>query len=118
MINQVILVGRLTADPEKQELKSDKTKVRFTLAVNRPYKDEQGNSVADFIPVVCWNGTAENVLKYCTKGFLVGVEGSLHARKYETESGAKRTTYEVSANRVVFLERKKDVKEEDEDPFA
>lgn len=107
MLNQIILIGRLTADPEIVQTKSGKSKLRFTLAVNRPYKDENGSTTADFLPIVAWNSTAENTAKYCTKGSLVAVEGSLQSRNYETESGAKRTTYEVIANRITFLDRRK-----------
>ncbi|WP_155485291.1 single-stranded DNA-binding protein, partial [Paraclostridium sordellii] len=77
-MNHVVLVGRLTRDPELRFTPGDGIPiVNFTLAINRPYKNKNGENEADFIFIEAWNKQAENIAKYCMKGSLVGVEGSL-----------------------------------------
>lgn len=107
MINAVILSGRLTADPELKTTQSGIAVTAFSVAVNRPKrKDEEQQT--DFVNIVAWRQTAEFVSHYFRKGNLIGIEGSIQARKYEDRDGNKRTAFEVLANRVHFLETKRD----------
>lgn len=100
-MNKVILVGRLTGNPDARQTQSGTEVCTFTLAVNRRFNREQ----TDFIPVVTWRGLAENCAKYLSKGQRVAVSGELQSRGYEDKNGNKRTAYEVSADDVEFLER-------------
>ena len=106
MINRTILVGRLTKDPELRRTGNDIAVATFTLAVNRPFSNQQGDREADFINCVVWRRQAETVAQYVKKGSLVGVEGRINTRNYENEEG--RTVYitEVVADSVQFLEPK------------
>ena len=81
--------------------------MQFTLAVNRPYKDEQGGQQADFITCVAWNKTAETIANYVLKGTMIGIEGRLQVRSYENEAGVRQYLSEVLVNRFTFLESKK-----------
>ena len=103
MINHIILVGRTTRTIELKQNKNGTNYVQFTLAVNRPYKDEQ----ADFINCVAWNKTAETIAQYVSKGTMIGVEGRLQVRSYENEAGVRQYISEVLVNRFTFLESKK-----------
>lgn len=128
MINNVILLGRLTATPEMRTTQSGLMQTRFTLAVNRPYTNENGERKADFINCVAWKKLAENITKYCTKGMQVAVEGRLQIRVYDASDGTKRYVTEVLVEDIHFLgksEPKAGNKEEDvvkndvpSDPFA
>jgi len=102
VFNRVVLVGRLAADPELRHTQDGIAVVSFRLAVNRP-KRADGQQEVDFIPCVAFRKLAVTVSEYCKKGRLVLVEGSLRQRQYETQSGEKRTTYDVLAGRVQFL---------------
>jgi single-strand DNA-binding protein len=106
MINRVILVGRLTRDPELRYTQSGVAVARFTVAVNRNYVNQQGEREADFINVVTWRGLAENCAQYLKKGSLVGVDGRLQTGKYENQEGRMVYTTEVVADDVRFLEPK------------
>ena len=108
MLNRVILIGRLTQDPVLSYTQSGKAVAKFTLAVDKGIKDQNGRSQADFIDIVVWDKQAENVSNYVKKGHLTAVEGRLQVRSYETQEGQKRRAWEIVANRVVFLERKGD----------
>lgn len=107
MINNIVLVGRTTKGIELKQNKNGTYYVQFTLAVNRPYKGDQGHQQADFITCVAWNKTAETVAKYVSKGNLIGVEGRLQVRTYEREAGVRQYVSEVLVNRLTFLESKK-----------
>lgn len=107
MINNIVLVGRTTKNIEVKQNKNGTNYVQFTLAVNRPYKDEQGGQQADFIHCVAWNKTAETIAKYVPKGTMIGVEGRLQVRNYENEAGVRQYISEVLVNRFTFLESKK-----------
>ena len=107
MINNIVLVGRTTKNIELKQNKNGTPYVQFTLAVNRPYKDEQGGQQADFITCVAWNKTAETLSNYVSKGTLIGVEGRLQVRNYENEAGVRQYISEVLVNRFTFLESKK-----------
>ncbi len=107
MINSVVLVGRLTRDPELRYTPSGgNAVVNFTLAVNRNFTNQQGEREADFIKIVAWRKLAELCANYLSKGRLVGVTGRLQVRNYETEEGQRRTIAEVVADNVQFLEKK------------
>ena len=107
MINNIVLVGRTTKTIELKQNKNGTNYVQFTLAVNRPYKDEQGGQQADFITCVAWNKTAETIANYVLKGTMIGVEGRLQVRNYENEAGVRQYLSEVLVNRFTFLESKK-----------
>jgi single-strand DNA-binding protein len=103
-MNRVVLVGRLTKDPELRFTPgTGRAVASFTLAVNRRFKS-QGQPDADFIPIVVWGKTAENTANYVSKGRLVGVSGSIQTRSYEAKDGTKRYVTEVVADEVQFLE--------------
>jgi single-strand DNA-binding protein len=103
MINRVILVGRLTKDPELRYTPSGVAVATFTLAVNRPFTNQQGEREADFINCVVWRRQAENVANYLQKGSLVGVDGRLQTRSYEGQDGKRNYVTEVVADMVRFL---------------
>ena len=107
MLNQTVLVGRIVSDPEINETKNDKKVTIVPLAVQRSYKNEEGEYATDFIPCVLWQGIAENVVNYCTKGDLVGIKGRVQAREYTTED-AHHSVMELVAEKVTFLSTKKD----------
>ena len=108
MINRVVLVGRLTKDPELRYTPNGVAVCTFTLAVNRPFTNQQGDRDADFINCVAWRGTAENLANYQKKGNLIGIDGRIQARSYEGNDGKRRYITEVIAESVQFLEPKKD----------
>ena len=103
MINRVVLVGRMTRDPELRRTNTGSAVTSFTLALNRNYNSADGVQ-ADYIPCVVWNKVAENVEKYCSKGSLVGVEGRLRSRSYDNAQGQKVYVVEVVCDSVQFLE--------------
>lgn len=105
MLNKVILIGRLTKDPELKSTPSGVSVATFTLAVDRSFTNQQGEREADFIPVVVWRSLADTVGKYLNKGRLVAVSGRIQTRSYDTPEGQKRYITEVVADEVQFLER-------------
>jgi single-strand DNA-binding protein len=106
MINRVILVGRLTKDPELRRTSNDIPVATFTLAVNRPFSNPSGDRDADFIPCVVWRRQAENVEQYLSKGSLVGVDGRIQTRTYDDQDGNRKYITEVVCDSVQFLEPK------------
>jgi len=108
-MNKVILVGRITKDPELRSIQSGSSVVNFTIAVNRPVAQnaDQNANNADFINCVIWNKQAENLAKYVKQGSLIGVEGRIQTRSYES-NGTTRYITEVLCDNVQFLETKKD----------
>ena len=103
-MNKVVLIGRLTRDPELRYTSNSNTAVcNFTVAIDRPINPNTGTREADFIPVVVWNKQAENVKNYLTKGSQVAVEGRIQTRSYDDQNGQKRYVTEVYANNVEFL---------------
>jgi len=102
-LNKVILIGRLTRDPELRSTESGTGLCRFTLAVNRPYKKRDGNKETDFIDVVVWRKLAEICAKYLAKGRLAAVEGRLEIRIYTNREGEPRRAAQVVAENVQFL---------------
>ena len=106
MINRVILVGRLTKDPEYRQTPNGVSVATFTLAVNRSFTNSQGEREADFINVVVFRKRAENVNNYLSKGSLAGVDGRIQSRNYENNEGRRVFVTEVVADNVQFLESK------------
>ncbi|MDS3898427.1 single-stranded DNA-binding protein [Staphylococcus hominis] len=106
MINRVILVGRLTKDPEYRQTPSGVSVATFTLAVNRSFTNSQGEREADFINVVVFRKQAENVSKYLSKGSLAGVDGRIQSRSYENKEGQRVFVTEVVADSVQFMDSK------------
>ena len=110
-MNKVILVGRITKDPELRNINSGSSVVNFTIAVNRPISQnansDQNANNADYINCVIWNKQAENLAKYVKKGQLIGVEGRIQTRSYDS-NGSTRYITEVLCDNVQFLDTKKD----------
>lgn len=101
-MNKIILIGRLTKDPDLRYTQNGKAVCSFTLAVDRPYSKD-GEQEADFINIVAWNKSGENAAKYLAKGRQAAVEGRLQIRTYDGDDGKKRWVTEVVADRVEFL---------------
>ena len=108
MMNRVVLVGRLTKDPELKYTPAGAAVATFTLAVNRTFTNQQGEREADYINCVVWRKAAESVANYLKKGSLAGVDGRLQTRNYEGNDGKRVYVTEVIAESVQFLEPKKD----------
>lgn len=104
-MNKVVLIGRVTRDPELRYTASNVPSTRFTLAVNRPFENQNGEREADFINIVVWRKQAENVKKYVSKGSLIAVEGRIQTGSYEKD-GQRVYTTDVVADNVQFLESK------------
>ena len=103
MINVVVLMGRLTADPELKQTANGASVTSFSIAVERNFANkETGERQADFINIVAWRQTADFICKYFRKGSMIAIEGSLQSRSYEDKEGKKRTVYEVVASNVSF----------------
>ena len=111
MLNKVILIGHLTRDPELRYTPNGTPLARFSLAVERDFKNQAGEREVDFIPVVVWNRLAEIVSENLQKGRLLAVEGRLQVRSYETQEGQKRRVSEVVAEKVQFLDWPKEKQE-------
>lgn len=105
-MNRVVLVGRITKDPELRYTSSQVPVVQFTIAVNRRFSNANGERQADFINCVVWRQAAENLSKYIKKGGLLGVEGQLQTRTYDDPSGQRKYITEVVCDAVNFLEPK------------
>ncbi len=108
MLNRVVLIGRLTADPALRYTPNGIPVANFTLAVERPFKSQSGERDVDFIDIVVWRRQAELVANHLAKGRLVAVDGRLQVRSYEAQDGSKRKAYEVVADSTQFLDRPKD----------
>ncbi|MFH6657105.1 single-stranded DNA-binding protein [Streptococcus suis] len=104
MINNVVLVGRMTKDAELRYTPSNVAVATFTLAVNRNRKNENGEREADFINVVIWRQAAENLANWAKKGALIGIVGSIQTRNYENQQGQRVYVTEVIANQFHMLE--------------
>lgn len=102
-MNKVVLIGRLTKDPELKFTTTGTAVTTFTVAVNRKYKRE-GQPEADFIPVVVWGKQAESTANYMSKGKLIGISGRIETRSYEAKDGTRRYVTEIIAEEVSFLE--------------
>ena len=108
MLNRIILMGRLTRDPELRRTGSGTAVTSFSLAVDRDFKSQSGEKETDFIDIVAWRNTAEFVSKYFTKGRMAVVEGRLQIRDWTDKDGGKRRSAEVVADNVYFGDSKRD----------
>ena len=125
-MNKAILIGRITANPELRTTQSGNQNTTFSLAVNRNYTKEDGTKETDFINCTAWKKTAENIVKYCSKGSQIAIEGRIQTRSYDAQDGTKRYVTEVLVEQCTFLgakveagDKEKDiVKTDDVDPFA
>lgn len=106
MLNQSILVGRIVREPEVKEAENGSKVTHISLAVQRSYKNVNGEYDCDFIPCVLWRGIAESTAEYCKKGDLIGVRGRLQTRSIELPDETKRNLIEVVAEKVTFLSTK------------
>ena len=107
MLNKIVLMGRLTRDPDLRRTQSGTAVASFTLAVDRDYKPQDGERETDFIDIVAWCGTGEFVSKYFTKGRMAVVEGRLQVRDWKDKDGAKRRSTDVVADNVYFGDSKR-----------
>lgn len=104
MINNVVLVGRMTRDAELRYTPSNQAVATFTLAVNRNFKNQNGEREADFISVVIWRQQAENLANWAKKGTLIGITGRIQTRNYENQQGQRVYVTEVVADNFQILE--------------
>lgn len=127
MLNKTVLIGRLTKDPDMRKTQSGRIVASFTLAVDRNFRDSNGERGVDFIPIVAWSKTAELCGEYLQKGNQTAISGRIQIRSYDADDGNKRYVTEVIAEEVTFLGSKNDnnvsaqlnlVEDDDEDlPF-
>lgn len=108
MLNKIILMGRLTRDPELRRTQSGTAVTSFSIACDRDFKSQSGEKETDFIDIVAWRGTAEFVSKYFTKGRMAIVEGRLQIRDWTDKDGGKRRSAEVVADNIYFGDSKRD----------
>lgn len=106
MLNHIVLMGRLTRDPELRRTQAGKAVASFSLAVDRDYKSESGERETDFIDIVAWGNTADFVSKYFSKGRMAVVSGRLQIRSWTDNNGNKRRAAEVVADNVYFGDSK------------
>ena len=108
MLNRIVLMGRLTRDPELRRTQSGTAVTSFSIACDRDFKSQGGEKETDFIDIVAWRGTAEFVSKYFTKGRMAIVEGRLQIRDWTDNNGSKRRSAEVIADNIYFGDSKRD----------
>ena len=108
MINNVVLVGRMTRDAELRYTPSNQAVATFTLAVNRNFKNQNGEREADFINCVMWRQQAENIANWTQKGMLVGITGRIQTRNYENQQGQRVYVTEVVGETFQVMESRKD----------
>ena len=111
MLNQVILIGRLVADPELKVLDDGRKVADITLAVQRPFKNMDGQYDTDFIKIILWEGLALSIESYCKKGVLIAVKGRLQTWKYEFSEDKKINMLEVIGEKITFLQTSSSKKE-------
>lgn len=102
MLNNVVLMGRLTADPELKQTQNGVSVLSFSLAVDRDYTQQGQEKQVDFINIVAWRLTAEFISKYFTKGQMMALKGAIQTRSYEDKQGNKRIAFEVVVDKVYF----------------
>lgn len=105
-MNKALLIGRLTKDPELRCTPTGRNVCQFSVAINRPYTNEDGERKADFLNCVVWDKLAENLCKYQKKGNQISVEGRIQTRNYDDESGKRVYVTEILANNISFLDSK------------
>ena len=107
MLNQIVLVGRITQDPKVTKLDNGKKVCNVTVAIPRSYKNENGEYDTDFVKCTMWSGVAENTSEYCKQGDLIGIKGRIQTRVIEKDN-SKQTIQEVIAEKVTFLAKSKE----------
>jgi single-strand DNA-binding protein len=117
MINRTVLVGRLTKDPELRYTSSNIAFCKFTIAVNRPYPESNGEREADFIQCVAWRKPAENMSRFVRKGSLIGAEGRIQTGSYDDKDGKRVYTTDVVCDSVQFLEPKSQGNQRDSEQY-
>ena len=118
-MNKVILIGRLTRDPEVKRTSTDLPYVQFSVAVDRNYQNKNGERQADFINCIAWRATADLIGRYVHKGNLIGIEGQIQTNSYDDpQTGMRRTTTSVLVEQIQFLERRQDNANQNVNPFA
>ena len=108
MLNQVVMVGRLTKEPEIRETENGTKVTNITIAIPRPYKNDVGEYETDFIDCVLWKDVAENTCEYCKKGDLLGVRGRVQMRTIESKEGDSIRKMDIFAERITFLSKAKE----------
>ena len=117
MLNKIVLMGRMTADPELKRTNGGTSVTSFTIAVDRDFKSRNGEKETDFVNCVAWRGTAEFISKHFHKGSMAVVAGSLQSRQYD-KNGEKRTVWEVLVDNIYFADSKKsDSSQQQKDNF-
>lgn len=116
MVNNVVVMGRLTRDPELKQTASNVPMATFRIACERDYKSRDGKRETDFIDIIAWRQTAEFVSRFFTKGRLVVVTGKMQSRNWEDKDGNKRTNLEVVAESVYFADSKRDEEKQTRPP--
>ena len=117
MLNKIVLMGRLTADPELKRTNSGTAVTSFTIAVDRDFKSRNGEKETDFVNCVAWRSTAEFISKHFHKGSMAVVAGSLQSHQYE-KNGDKRTAWEVLVESIYFAESRKTDSNQQNENFA
>lgn len=107
-MNHAMIIGNLTKDPELKQTTTGLSVCTFTVAVQRRYKDQNGERQADFIPVVVWREMADACVRYLTKGKKAAICGEINTRSYEAQDGTRRYVTEIIANQVEFLTPKEE----------
>ena len=107
-MNNAVLIGRLTADPELKHTQNGNAVTGFSIAVDRPYQKSGEERQADFIDIVAWRGTAEFICKYFKKGRKIAVQGAIQTRSYTDKDGNKRKAFEILAEKVDFADSKQE----------
>lgn len=118
MLNRVILMGRLTAEPDYRTTQSGVAFVRLGLAVERDFKGQNGERQTDFLNIIAWRQTADFVSKYFHKGQLVAVQGSIQTGSYTDKDGNKRMSFDIVADQVYFAEPKRDNSQQPQSDIA
>lgn len=113
MLNQVVLVGRLTDNPQVITTENGKKVSTIVLAVQRTFKNQEGLYETDFIRCILWNAIASSTCEYCHKGDIVGLKGRLQTSNYQAEDGTKKYITEVIAEKVTFLSGNKNQEEKE-----
>lgn len=111
-MNKAVLIGRITKEPEIKYTQSGTAVVSFTLAVDRDFKDEQGNYITDFINCVAWRNQAEFIANYIKKGYLIAISGAIQTRSWQTQNGENRSVTEVIVDSIKNLTPKENTPEE------
>jgi len=107
MLNKIVIMGRLTADPELRYTQSNVPVASFTVAVDRDYADRDGNRATDFVSCVAWRQGGEFVSKYFSRGSMIVCEGRLESRQWTDRDGNKRTSWEINCDRTYFGEARR-----------